>query len=207
MFYALEDTTSRKRQLPNEDRKLLNLDYNKQLLFMGCLLHTLCDCYYGIYLHITSDSSSNHAGYLNHPQFMDKETDSEGSRSKKPRRLSGSKVYVFPFCNVLIIWGKTTTSLAQVQDPIRFPLPHRWPRKRSIIYYIRWGCLWVVSGPFTASLEGPSTLFTDEETEAQWAIKIVQSHQRQGWAAAQLRLILNPGSFPLWDASQGLLKH
>ena len=77
--------------------------------------------------------------HLNHPHFMDEETDSEGSKSKKLIGSPGSKVYIFPFCNFLIIWAKII-SLGQIQDTIRFLLPHQWPRKGTNIGHIKEGC-------------------------------------------------------------------
>lgn len=77
--------------------------------------------------------------HLNHPHFMDEETDSEGSRSKKLKGSPGSRVYVFPFCNFLLIWAKII-SLAQIQDTIRFLLPQQWPRKGTNTDHIKEGC-------------------------------------------------------------------
>ena len=75
----------------------------------------------------------------NHPHFMDEETDSEGSRSKKLTESPGSRVYTFPFCNFLIIWAKII-SLAQIQDTIRFLLPQQRPRKGTNTDHIQEGC-------------------------------------------------------------------
>lgn len=102
--------------------------------------------------------------HLNHPHFMDEEPDSEGSRSEKLIGSPGSRVYIFPFCNFLIIWAKII-SLAQIQDTMRFLLPQHWPRKGTNTDHVKEGCSGAAPRASTARLE-VFPPFTGEETAA-----------------------------------------